>query len=65
MLIKPIKIIGNEVIKITNCVIYDKDTKKVLLEMKEGFAETDKIYTVSDFENLPTFEMELKNETFF
>ena len=53
MLIKPTKIIGYEVKKIINAKIIDSKTGEVLLEMKEGFVQTDNLYEIKNFKRLP------------
>ena len=53
MLIKPTKIIGYEVKKIINAKIIDSKTGEVLLEMKEGFVQTDNLYEIKNFKHLP------------
>lgn len=60
MLIKPTKIIGYEVKKINNLKMIDSKTDEVLLEMKEGFAQTDELYEIKNFERSPIFEVEVK-----
>lgn len=53
MLIKPTKIIGYEVKKIINAKIIDSKTGEVLLEMKEGFVQTDNLYEIKNFKYPP------------
>ena len=60
MLIKPTKIIGYEVKKINNLKMIDSETGKVLLEMKEGFVQTDNLYEIKNFEHPPIFKTEVK-----
>ena len=60
MLIKPTKIIGYEIMKINDLKMIDLKTGEVLLEMKEGFAQTDKLYEIKNFEHPPIFEAEVR-----
>lgn len=59
MLIKPTKIIGYEVKKINDLKMINSKTGEVLLEMKEGFVQTDNLYKIKNFEYSPVFEAEI------
>ena len=59
MLIKPTKITGYEIKKINDLKMIDSKTGEVLLEMKEGFAQTDNLYETKNFEHSFIFEVEV------
>lgn len=60
MLIKPTKIIGYEIKKINDLRMIDSKTGEVLLEMKEGFGQTDNLYEIKNFEYSPIFKAEVR-----
>ena len=65
MLIKPTKIIGYEVKRINDLKMINSKTGEVLLEMKEGFVQTDDLYEIKNFEHPPIFETEVKKWIFY
>ena len=60
MLIKPTKIIGYQVKKISDLKMIDSKTNEVLLEMKEGFVQTDNLYEIKNFKYPAIFEAEVR-----
>lgn len=61
MYIRPTKIIGHRIDKVTNITVYDKETLEPVLKISEGFMETPEEYEVTVLDDNIHFEVDCKN----
>lgn len=61
MYIRPTKIIGHRIDKVTNITVYDKETLEPVLQISEGFMETPEEYEVTVLDDNLHFEVDCKN----
>ena len=61
MYIRPTKIIGHRIDKVTNITVYDKETLEPVLQIGEGFMETPEEYEVTVLDDNIHFEVDCKN----
>ena len=61
MYIRPTKIIGHRIDKVTNITVYDKETLEPVLQISEGFMETPEEYEVTILDDNIHFEVDCKN----
>lgn len=61
MYIRPTKIIGYRIDKVTNITVYDKETLESVLQISEGFMETPEEYEVTILDDNIHFEVDCKN----
>ena len=61
MYIRPTKIIGHRIDKVTNITVYDKETLEPVLQISEGFMETPEEYEITILDENLHFEVDCKN----